>query len=330
MDLQEARAWLQSSAAQRYLQAIDDDAEEAITAANRLAGQMGGYPSSASAGLRRMATDLRSAQGAFNLEVNRITFEQARDGRAVLRAYRGYIAALVRCEAETGRLNAFVEADFAAVVAAVIAMGVAYQRTLRRDLETALSDLERWQSELTRAQRSLSESEAQRGINLALSGIALLISLTPQGRIATVVISVGGMAVQTALDVYLGTPPDALGVSNTALGNLSGLPNAIRPNLVRNSVGRMTTGVTALVGLHFDTNEVDDARRRVARVATEMRRAQRSLERTFDRLSRWGVDLDLANRMLEGATTRARAAARAVETSERDHRNLMRALEDID
>lgn len=330
MDLEEARTWLQSPVAQRYLQAIDDDAEEAIQAAERLGGQLGGYPSSAAAGLRRLAGALGSAQGDFNAEVNRVTFGRASDGRAVLRAYRSYIVALVRCEAETGRLNAFVEADFANVVAGVIAMGVAYQRTLRRDLEAALRDLERWQAELTAARRSLRDSEAQRGINAALAGISLLISLTPQGRAATIVISVGGMVVQTALDVYLGTPPDALGVANTALGNLSSLPNAIRPNIVRNSLGRFSTGVTALIGLHFDTNEVDDARRRVADVATEMRRSSRSLERVMGLLSRWGADLDIANQLLEGAVTRARAAARAVATSERDHRDLMRALEDID
>jgi hypothetical protein len=98
MNIQEARAWVASSAAQRYLQGIDEATDDALEASTRNIRSMSAFPSGLASEYRRAASTLERSQGAFNTEVNLIVQGRARDGRAVAQASRRYVADLVILE----------------------------------------------------------------------------------------------------------------------------------------------------------------------------------------------------------------------------------------
>lgn len=327
MTLEEAVAWLRSPIAERLLRALDDDADTAIDAAGRLIPQLRQYPAATTADLRRLVTTLERAQDAFSGACNEVMSRRARNGRAMLAAYRAYMLALVRLESETGRLNAYVEADIAALGERLMAALSAFtDARVAREREQARRRLEQWQERLEEARRDVTEAEIQRAVNLVLSGISLVLSCFNLPRAVVIAVGVGGLVVQTLLDTALGPgSPDALAASNTAVGNLGGLPREVRA-----ATSRFSTGVSALVGLHLDTNEVDEARRIVARTAVELNRARRAYIRMMDEMSSQSIQVGLAREMWRRGVERARAAARNVQTSENEHRALMRALESID
>ncbi len=94
MNLEEARAWLQSSTFCNKMADMDNATDDAIQAFDRMIGRMGPYSSAVQSGYRRAGSALDTAQRTFANEINALVNGRARDGRAALAAFRTFDTAL--------------------------------------------------------------------------------------------------------------------------------------------------------------------------------------------------------------------------------------------
>ena len=302
MDIEAARAWASSPATQRYLQQLDDDATAArdVQAANTR--RMGLYPSGIVSAYRALADAVDRAFGAFNTEINLITFGRARDGRAALAAYRAYVVAIMALEAENARLTAFIEADAATLAERLVAALNAFvARRIEREARAMQSDMERMQRVVERARRQLREAEAQRVLNGVLAGIGLVITCFEPPVALARAITAASFAAPMLLDAALGPgSPDALGTANSAVTAVTNLPRT-----ASRATSRFTGAVGALNSFITDSNEVDLAATSLRDAVRELQQAERLFSTWMDRVSGALGELTIARRMWDAAIARA-------------------------
>jgi chromosome segregation ATPase len=320
MDIEEARAWITSSATQRYLEQIDSDADDALDTAQQTLAAMRLFPTSYSNEYRRSATNLENAMGAFNTEVNQITLGRARDGRAALAAYRAYVAALMLLEAQNTRYVAFVRANVADLAARFIDAAITNSERLRRRFRDVQRQLQQLERDLPRLRREITEAHGQRAVNVLITAVGLLLPQVSIG--AGLAIAAGTFTVQIILDTSLGPGrPSAIGAGNSAFGDLIGLPRSIPTPL-----SRFLGAASGFVSWSMDNDEIDEAernlrnaRRTLDSLTAEMPRLVRALRDAVD-------NIDVARNLLEGAIRTARAAADAYRANETAYRALEREL----
>jgi hypothetical protein len=325
MNIQEARAWVASSAAQRYLQGIDEATDDALEASARNIRSMSAFPSGSASEYRRAASTLERSQGAFNTEVNLIVQGRARDGRAVAQACRRYVADLVILEEMNTRHGAFVDARVAALAAAFAESYVRYATALRQRFAEVARELTAMNETLRQARRDIDEAVLQATINSTLTaGTALLPELGLPARVA-----IGSVSVVQGwlLDQALGPSGSAIFSTGTANSTVAALADLL-PRTVR-MAARFITAATTLVGMASDANEIEGAERifiRLQRHFDQLRRMLPELEREFR--STLGT-LETAQALFEGATRTAQRAAASYRSSEGDYRSLLRELASI-
>lgn len=323
MTLEEARTWLASGVAQRYLQGIDEAADDALEASTRNIRGMAAFPSGDVSEIRTAATALERAQGEFNTEVNLVSLGRARDGRAVAQACRRYVAALVTLEEMNARHGAFVEARVAEFAAAFAADYIRRSTALRRRFQETLQALEGLRDALNRASSSVEEAELQRNINVVLTVVTALIpEVGIPARIAIATASVLG---QVLLDEALGpTGATGSGTATNAVGSFSGfLPTASR------LIPRFVGAAANVISFSSDTDEIAAAQRIVRDIEARLNGLMRSLPELERQVRADTGDMDTARALYEGAARRARSLATAYRSSEGEYRALLRELSGI-
>lgn len=326
MNLEQARAWLTGSPGIAALQGMDDDAEEAVGTLDRNLGRMGPYPSSVLSEYRRSGTALNAAQGTFARAFNDITLGRATDGRAALTTYRAYLRALLTLQAQNARHGAYIEADVSRLLERYIAAAaVIASSRVRRETRAMRRALERLIDRLTRAHRSVTEVRVQRGINVVVNGLGLVLGFVTGIEEAAIAYAVGTAALTTALDYALGPgSPDEIAGAVTGTGTAVDLTAG---------VPRLVSGLAGVAGgffdLYSDNQEMMEAERNLRDADDDIRAAVR-LFRDYSRfISSQFSDVNVTRRAAIAAIRDARARARTFRESDAEYRDLMGALEDL-
>lgn len=326
MNLEEARALLQSTTFCNKMADMDDATDTAVQTFDRTIARMGPYSSSVQTEYRRAASALDAAQRSFTNEVNAIVAGRARDGRAALAAFRSFETSLRALRAMNAMNSAMVEADVARFLEAVFTAGARFtSSTIRRETRAMQRDLTRLRDRLRTAQRELTGAEAQRIINGALSAIGLILGFFTGVEEVAAAFAVGSAATSTALDAALGPgSPDVYGGANTAFGFL--------PNLVRQPSVLDTTllgAFTGVIGFMADCSEVELARANLTGAENDLRRAAALFSRYARHIKSEASALTIAKRLADGAIRDARARARTYREARDEFRDVERGLADI-
>ncbi|MEM9901880.1 MAG: hypothetical protein AAF865_11055 [Pseudomonadota bacterium] len=324
MDLETATAFVNSRPIQRYIEAIDRDADTATTEAGANFRALSALPSRTLAGYRQDLQALERAMGEFNGEWNRIVFAQARDGRAGARAYSRYVLTLGILEQRNAMFGARVRAGVFTALSALSAIYLEQARRIRRQMQRDIRFLRNLDRELVRARRELKEAHAQRVINVAITAVSMCITVATFG--AGLAVAGGIFATQTVVDAALGpSGPSLPGNANNATGAVLGLPG-----MMSNASQRFAGAAGGVISFSMDTDEITLAETNIVLIRDMMRRYQRAAPR-LDRMLR-----DAANRVrtaqafYEGTVRQARAEARSYRSHENQRRGLIRELERLE
>jgi len=320
MDLETAQTFVNSPAIQRYINAIDRDAQAALdeAASNRRALSM--LPSRTLGDIRRDEAALDRAWGDFNQEWNRIATARAEDGRAAMTAYSRYVLTLGVLEQTNARFGSRVRAGAFTALAALASIYSQQAQRVQRQMARDLRFLQTLDRELRRARRELREAEAQRVINVAITAVSLCISVSTLG--AGLVVAGAVFTTQTVVDAALGpSGPSLPGSANNAAGNIAGLPRVMRP-----ARARFAGAAGGVIGFSMDCDEVMLAESNIRRIRDMMVQYERAAPRLERMLADAARRVELARAMYEGAVRQARAEARAFRSAERERQGLLREL----
>ncbi|MCR8725061.1 hypothetical protein [Frigidibacter sp. ROC022] len=275
MDLETAKAIIESRVVQKYLEQVDTDAEAALDTLDANVKLLKTYPPAMVSQYKKDGTALDKAWGVFNQEVNSITFGKARDGKAAMAAYSKYILTLEVLEAQNVRYSAYIGAKVAELVAALLKLVIEITKKMREKFKELLVELKALEALLKKAKKDVKGAEAQRIINVGITAVSLCIPAVGLG--AGIAIAVGTFTVQTIIDSQLGPgSPGAMGSLNNAVGDTIGLPKQVKPKFAK--LGGAATG---LIALKMDSDEVADAKRIVTEVQKRMKKVQ-ALLKTLD------------------------------------------------
>lgn len=323
MTLEEARAWMDSSAGEREFVRIDEAADDALDAAEAYIREMSAFPSSNVSEFRRGVSALERAQDEFDSAATLIGSGRARDGRAVTQACRRYVSALIALEEMNARHGAFVESRVAYFAAQFAADYIRRATALRRRFQEAVEELEQLRAVLPRARRDIDEAVVQAGIDALLNVVtALLPQFGIPARIAIATASVlGGLLLDDALGP---TGPGAHSTANSTLGAFTDLLPT-----VSSGISRLTSTSTALLTAWADVNEITEAERIFADIRARILGLMRSLPELMRQLRADTGDMETAWALYEGAARRARSTSSAYRSSEGEYRVLLRELSSI-
>lgn len=324
MDIETARAFVNDPRIQRYINTIDRDAEAALDAARSNAAALGMLPTRFRNDYRRDATALDRAWGDFNAAWNDISVGNAQDGRAAMRAYTRYVLKLGVLEASNAKFGAYVRAGVFTAFAALSAAYYRHARQIKRRMEQDIRFLRGLDRELRRARRELTEAEAQRVINVAITAVSMLISVSTLG--AGLVVAGGLFAIQSSVDAALGpSGPSLDGSAVNAASDLTALPNRLSPGMVR-----FAGGAAGIYGLVADTQEVALAESNIRTIEQMMRDYQRSAPRLQRMLRDAARDVSMALAFYEGTVRQARAERRRFRSQEARRQGLLRELRNLE
>jgi hypothetical protein len=166
-------------------------------------------------------------------------------------------------------------------------------------------------------------AEAQRIINVGITVVSLCIPAVGLGT--GIAIAVTTFTVQTVLDSALGPgSPSAVGTLNTAAGDVIGLPKQIKPKFAK-----LGGGLSGLITLKMDSDEVEEAERIVAEVQKRAKEVQKRLE-TLDRfLSRDIADVEKAEKLMQAALVAAEKNAKLYKSQAQKRNGLLKELAKI-
>lgn len=320
MDLDAAKTLIESREVQKYLDAIDKDTDSALKTMKSVMSRMKGYPPAVIFEYRGDAGALEDAQGAFNAEVNKITFKKAKDGKALMEAYRDYALKLGVLEEQNVRFEAYVQYNVASQWADFIAFVIEIHKVIRKQAELLVAELQDLDKQLKEAKSDVTEAEVQRAVNVVLTAVSLLM---PQvGLAAGIGIAAATLTVQIAMDEALGPgKPGAMGIANSAAGDIVGLPSKIKPAFTK--FGGAASG---LITLKMDSDEVDDARKIVDDIKERLRAIVKKLENFMRFLEDYSTRAANTQKLLEKTLKQASAAAEAYRSAENRRLALLKEL----
>lgn len=323
MDLETAKKIIESPLVQKYLENVDSDAETALDDLKANLKWLGDYPSAMISEYKSDGTDLDKAWGNFNLEVNKITFGKARDGKAAMSAYSKYIITLEILEEQNVRYSAYIASKVAELVAAFLKVLIDVAKRMREEFKALLAELKELEALLKKAKKDVTGAEAQRIINVGITVVSLCIPAVGLGT--GIAIAVTTFTVQTVLDSALGPgSPSALGTLNTAAGDAIGLPKQIKPKFAK-----LGGGLSGLITLKMDSDEVAEAERIVAEVQKRCKDVMKRLD-TIDRyLSRDIADVEKAEKAMQAALVVAEKNAKLYKSQAQKRNGLLKELAKI-
>jgi hypothetical protein len=323
MDLEKAKALIESRAVQKYIQAIDEDAETALSEHKANLGEMDDYPDKYLSEYKSDAKKLDNAWGDFNSEWNKIAFKRAKDGKAAIAAYKNYVLRLGVLEEQNVRFSAFIESDAANQAAWFITVMIAALERAKeaaRNLQKEAQDLEKL---LRQAKNDVTGAEIQRAVGVALTALAIL--LPPLGATATITIGVATLTASLVIDAALGPGnPSLPGVAVQTTSTIAGMPK-----VMSNAGGKLAGGLAGIYSLKSDSDEIEDAKKIVKAIQEKARKVE-DLLKTFIKFLE--VDADKVEEMKK-ATERALrdgiAAAGKYKSAESRRLALLKELGDL-
>lgn len=320
MNLETAKKLVDSSVVQKYIENIDEDAQAALDAADDNLSSLGAYPSGSVSAYKARRAALDKAWGEFNAAWNDVVLGKAKDGKAAMVAYRNYVVALTALEADNVMWSAYVEARFAEFASAFIGFLIQLLKNIGKsfqDLEAELKDLKK---ALEKARKEVKEAEAQRVIDVAITAVSLCLPAVGLG--AGLAIAAGTFTVQMVVDAALGPgKPGVLGTVNNAAGDAIGLVPKIKP-----SFAKFGGAVSGIIALKLDSDEVDDAKKIVAKIRERMKTVQKTMERLLPFVANGAVKLANLQKAFDKSLQVAQSKAKAYRSAEAQRLGLLKEL----
>lgn len=323
MDLETAKRIIDNPVVQKYLEQMDDDAEDALDEMKAYLSEMSDYPSHYISEYKGDGDALDKAWGDFNAEWNKVVFGKARDGKAAMAAYKRFVLTLCILEEQNVRFGAYVEADVAHFAAVFLLFMIEFTKHLRNRFKELHDDLKALEALLKKAKREVKEAEAQRAINIAITVVGLCIPAVGLG--AGIGIAVATITVSTVVDASLGPgKPAVLGTLNTTAGATVGLPKQVKPKWAK--FGGAAAG---LYTLKLDSDEIGDAKKIVKAVQDKMRAAEKTIKMLERFLVGDAAKLAKMQDSFEKALKTAKSEEKKYKSAERQRLALLKQLAKI-
>jgi len=323
MDLETAKEITESPLVEKYIEAIDTDAQHALDEMEDNLYEMDDFPSKYTAEYKADGKALDKAWGEFNEQWNLVCYGKAKDGRAAMSAYKRYVITLEVLEAQNVRFGAYVEADVAGMAALFLAILISAIKAIRKRCKELYDELTALQKLLTKAKRDVKGAELQREINVAITVISLCIPAVGLG--AGIAIAATTFTVQMVVDASLGPgSPGVIGVANSAAGDCIGLPKQVKPKFAK--LGGAASGI---ISWKLDSDEIGDAKAIVAEIQKRLKSVQKSIKTLEKYLSSDIGDLEKHQKNFEKALKEAKAAEGKFVSHQNQRLALLRELKDL-
>src|SRR5262249_37700014 len=131
--------------------------------------------------------------------------------------------------------------------------------------------------------------------------------------------------VQTLLDAALGPgKPGAVGVANSAAGDVVGLPKSIKPKFAKAG-----GALSAVYTYKCDNDEIDEAKKIVEKVKEKIKSVEKTIKTVEDLL---GNDVDKLEKMQDAfqkALDKAQSEAGKYKSAENSRLALLKELKDL-
>ena len=324
VDLETAKKWAKSPAVVKYLGQIDDDVANAQSNCKSILGEMGSdYPTKYTKEFKDDASDLADAWKDFTAEYNAITVGKAPDGKRAMVAFKKLILQLGVLEEQNIRFGAYVDADFANFSARFVAMMIAVQKRAKNLLDSLIDDLVWTEGKLREAKNDVTGAEIQRALNIALTAVSLAL---PELRLgAAVGVAALTLTAQLLIDAGLGPgKPAAVGVANSAAGDIVGLPK-----LMRTPMAKVLGGLSGVASAKMDTDEIEEAKRIVEDVKKRIKTIEGDIKLLLAFCNNDVPKLEKMQDAFEGAMKDAAAAASKYTSAESRRQGLLNELKKL-
>lgn len=323
MDLETAKNFVQDPGVENMVQSVMDDADAALSEFEETVSEMGDFPSKYVQEYRADAKDLDAAIRDFNLQWNLLAYGKAKDGKAVMGAWKKLVITLEILEEQNVRFGAYVNEDVAGMAALFLAILISVIKGVRKRCAELKAELELILRLLQKAKKDVKGAELQREINVAISIVSLCIPGVGLG--AGIAIAATTFTVQMIVDASLGPgSPGALGIANSAAGDCIGLPKQVKPKFAK-----LGGAISGIISWKLDSDEIGDAKKVVADIQKRLKEVQKSIKGLEKFLTSDLGDLEKHQKNFEKALDAARSAAGKFHTQENKRLALLRELKDL-
>lgn len=323
MDLETAKKFIEDPGVEKMVQTVSDDAETALAEFKEIVADMGEFPSKYVQEYRSDAKDLDSAFGEFNEAWNLLAYGKAKDGKAVMVAWKKLVISLEILEEQNVRFAAYVDEDVPGMAALFLAILISVIKGVRKRCAELKAELEAVLKKLQKAKKDVKGAELQREINVAITLVSLCIPGVGLG--AGIAIAATTFTVQMIVDASLGPgSPGPLGVANTAAGDCIGLPKQVKPKFAK-----LGGAISGIISWKLDSDEIGEAKQIVADVQKRLKEIQKSIKGLEKFLDSDLGDLEKHQKNFEKALDAARSAAGKFHSQESKRLALLRELKDL-
>ena len=303
---------------QKYIDAIDSDAQDAIDTADSVIKSPLGklYSSSTLSAYKADRKLLDDCWGDFNAAWNKVVFKKAKDNKEIIKTYTKYVLALEILEQANTIHGAMLASGFAALAAKLIEMLIAFAENMQKACKELEAELKAMEARLKKAKREVVEAGAQAALNVALTAVTFCMG--PVGWGARIGLAIGSIGAHMVIDGALGpSSGSALGTVNTVAGDGVSLVD----KLSKGSKS-LVSGAGAVITLKMDTDEIGDAMDIVEGLQKDLKALVKKYESVTASAAKWKKDIT-------GLKTKHDAALKAYESAANSYRSGTRKREEL-
>ncbi len=304
---------------QKYIDAIDADADAALALAKKVLGSSTAqyYSSATLSAYKGDVTRLDKSWGDFNAAWNKVVFDKAKSSKDIIKTYSKYVLALEVLEQSNARHEAMMTAGFAVLVAALVEMMLKWIDALKKHLKDLEKELKDLLALAKKAERDVTGAKAQTALNIVVTGISFC--LGPVGWGARIGVALGGIATHVVIDAALGpSKGSAIGTLNTAAGESVELYDKLS-----SGSKKMAGAAAAVLTLKMDVDEVGQAEKIVKQVQKRVKSASNEYAKLLRQSKTWSADIAKLKKQSDSALRTYEAAAAKFKSHQRKREELL-------
>lgn len=309
---------------QKYIEGIDEDADEALGNAKTVLSSATAklYSSSTLSDYKGDAARLDKCMGDFNAAWNKVVFGKAKSNKEIIQTYSKYVLALTILEEANTRHEAMMSAGFALLCAKLIDLIIEWIKSLKDRLKKLEADMKDLLKLLKKAEREVTEAQVQTGLNVAFTAITFC--LGPVGWGARIGLALGSITTHVVIDAALGpSRGSALGTVDTVAGDASQLYDKLSKGSKK-----MAGGAAAVVTLKFDLDEIGDAKKIVQEVQKRIKAVADSYDTLLSLSKRYSGDIGKLKTQYDTALKAYESAAGKYKSSQREREKLIKEFKE--
>ena len=305
---------------EKYISAIDADAEAALDLANTVQGSAMAklYSSTTLSTYKADSKRLDKCWGDFNAAWNKVVFGKAKSSKEIIQTYSKYVLALEILEQANVRHEAMMNAGFALLVAALLDLMVKWVEGLKKRLAALEKELKELLKMAEKAKKDVTGAKAQLALNVVVTGISFC--LGPVGWGARIGVAVGGIVTHVVIDAALGpSQGSALGTVNTAAGESVELVDKLSKGSKK-----MAGAAAAVVTMKMDVDEIGQAEAIVKKIQKRLKAAAKEYDSLTRASKTWGGKIGTMKNQYDAALKAYESAAKKFKSSQRKREGLLK------